>query len=205
VIDSQKIAASPKFFLCLALVLSGITLNVLMAWSCILWSPSSHSHYPLEGDKSELTVGPNGIRNWWLTNQGFGVWETRALGSKNFEVFTLRMNDYTPVFFRGGWPMFSMQSVVTGVPPPGTNPMNYDDYLRKWKLPVGEILHRGLQTSKLPAWLHAQENRRLPAIPMWFGFVGNTLFYSLALSGLLSVWKKVSKSRTTNSSSVSRS
>jgi len=173
----------PKLSLGLALVLSGMALNVLVAWSCILWSPYSHLEYPINGDISELTDGPNGIHNWWSTYRGFGVWETRAMGSKNLEVFTLHMDDYTPVFFRGGWPMLSMQSVVTGVPPPGTNPEDYDDYLKKWKLPIGEILHRGLQTDWLPQWLHVQEARRLPIIPLWFGFAADTFFYFLALLG----------------------
>jgi len=77
----------------------------------------------------------------------------------------------TPAYYRCGWPMFSMQSLVT----------HYEDsnghYLAGNELPLTEIVHRGIQTSKLPAWFHIQEGRRLPVIPLWFGFACNTAIY----------------------------
>jgi len=171
-----------KIILGLALVLSGVILNVLVAWGCVLWSPYSHYVWPQEKADHTLPgtiLGPNHSPGWWHTSTGFGVfesepWNARVDDETYFHGFR---SSLTPAFFCCGWPMFSMQSLVT----------HYEDvqghYLAGRELPCAEIIHRGLQTSKLPARLHAQENRRLPAVPLWFGFIGNTLFYSLVLFG----------------------
>ena len=66
--------------------------------------------------------------------------------------------------------MWSLHSTVT-----------FHDYRARWDLPVAEILRRGLQTSWFPAWLHAHKERRLPLVPLWFGFAVNTLVYYCVL------------------------
>ena len=77
--------------------------------------------------------------------------------------------------------MRSLQSKVT-----------FHDYRARWELPAEEILHRGMQTSLLPAWVRAKEDRRLPLVPFWPGFAFNTFFYFVALVGVRLVWRRVS-------------
>ena len=78
--------------------------------------------------------------------------------------------------------MYSMQSVVR------FRYANDGHYRSGWELPPSEILSRGLQTSALPAWLHAQAERRLPLVPLWPGFVIDTLLCFAALIGLRYLW-----------------
>jgi hypothetical protein len=191
----------PKLILCLALVLSGMILNVLVAWSCILWSPNNLSIMPQE--KADHTmpdqnIGPDGTHGWWFTGSGFGVWESELSGAEvdpgdNGQLFfNSWRGSRTPAFYRGGWPMLSMQSLVNAVPDP-KHIHDTGEVLMKWNLPFGEIVHRGLQTDSLPAWLHVQEGRRLPIVPLWLGFAVDTLLYFLVLRGfyflLCRIWK----------------
>ena len=180
----------PKLILCLALVLSGAVLNVLVAWGCVLWSP--YNHYVRPQEKADHTLpgtilGPNHSPGWWVTSTGFGVfesepWNARVDDETYFHGFR---SSLTPAFYRCGWPIFSMQSLVT----------HYEDtqgrYLAGQELPRLEIIRRGFQTSKLPSWLHAKEQRRLPVIPVLLGFFCNTLFYFLLLFGLFSLGGKL--------------
>jgi hypothetical protein len=175
------------------MLVGSTTITVLVAWACILFSPYKQSSWPRDGTPSYLTDGPNGIQNWWMVNRGFGVWESRAMGSRSLDIFSWHDDAYTPAFFRGGWPMYSMQSVVVGVPPNGADPNDYDHYLRRLDLPFGEIIRRGLQTSQLPAWWHVQEARRLPIIPFWPGFIVDTSFYFVMSFGFLILWQKARK------------
>jgi hypothetical protein len=190
---------NPKLILCLALVLSGMILNVLVAWSFILWSPYNRSIMPHE--KSDHTmpdenIGPDGTLGWWFTGYGFGVWTSEPSSAETFdgEVFLHWRNSETPAFYRGGWPMLSMQSIVNAMPDSAHADQELD--LAKWDLPIKEILHRGLQTDWLPSWLHVKEERRLPFVPLWLGFVFDTFFYFLALLGfyflLCRIWKRKS-------------
>jgi hypothetical protein len=174
------------------MLIGSMAISAMVAWACILYSPYKQSSWPRDGTQPYLTDGPKGIRNWWMVNRGFGVWEARAMGSRSLDVFSFH-DGYTPAFFRGGWPLYSMQSIVVGVPPKGADPNDYDHYLRKWDLPVGEIVRRGLQTRWLPSWLHVQEGRRLPILPYWLGFIVDTLFYFAVLFGFSVLWQRAQK------------
>jgi len=192
-----------KLILCLALILSGMILNVLVAWSCILWSPYNRSIMPQEKTDNTMPdeiVGPNGIRGWWFTGSGFGVWTSEPSGAEveagdNGQLmFNSWRGRETPAFYRGGWPMLSMQSVVNALPDSAHADQELD--LAKWNLPLKEILHRGLQTDWLPSWLQVKEERRLPFVPLSLGFVFDTFFYFLVLLGfyflLCRIWKRKS-------------
>ncbi|HEY5041834.1 MAG TPA: hypothetical protein VIK53_07510 [Verrucomicrobiae bacterium] len=180
----------PKLILCLALILSAVILNVLVAWGCVLWSPYKHFIEPQEKADNTMPgylVGPDNSLDWWFTSTGFGVFESMPCAAhvtEGGEYFRRWAGSVTPAYYRCGWPLLSMQSLVK------SREDSQGRELVTWQLSNAEILHRGLQTSKLAAWLHAQEERRLPIVPLWIGFVCNTLFYFLVLLGLFSLWKR---------------
>ena len=183
----------------LLLFVLSIFLNVLVAWACILWSPYIRSSLPPEREDGELPStfpGPDGSCNWWWTGQGFGVSDaipTGAAVSEGGAYFRYWKGSGTPAFYRGGWPTLSMQSVVTAHGDAvGAN-------LAKWNLPYREIVRRGLQTSLVPAWLHARKERRLPIVPLWPGFAANKLFYFGVLFTLTFLWRRIRKQTMNNS------
>ncbi len=170
----------------LILLLAAALLNVLVAWVCLLWSPyTSHavpSDEPTDGGYPPMITGPYGESNWWFSAKGFGVWQAVPSGARGAEGhFLYWRGEHTPAYYRGGWPMRSLQSKVT-----------FRDYRARWDLPAEEILRRGIQTSLLPAWVRAKEDRRLPLVPFWPGFAFNTFFYFLVLVALRFGWPRVS-------------
>jgi hypothetical protein len=181
---------TPRARTFLLLLVSSIFLNVLVAWACILWSPYTRGRLPPQRADRRVRAtspGPNGVCRWWWTGQGFGVSDAVPIGAavtEGDEFLRYWKGSGTPGFYRGGWPMLSMQSVVT----------NHRDAaganLARWNLPYREILRRGFQTSLVPAWLHARGDRRLPMVPLWFGFAVNTLFYLGALSAFPFLWRR---------------
>lgn len=84
-----------------------------------------------------------------------------------------------------GWPLKSLRSVVYTTGRDGV-------MATKRHLPWRVILGRGVNTSDLPAWLHAYPQRRLPLVPMPVGFVVNTLLYAL---GAWVVWAGILRYR----------
>jgi hypothetical protein len=170
----------------LILAVAGL-LNILVAWGCMFWSPYSYNVGPVEKPDQTLPdeiPGPDGSMGWWVTVVGTGVSYTSPRIAEVFEQRFFNGWKYTatPAYYRSGWPMKSMQSVVRY--------RQSDDghELTRWELPKTEILSRGLQTNDLPAWLHAVDDRRVPMIPMWAGFAANTALYSLMLLACRRVW-----------------
>lgn len=178
------------FRLVLILFIATVTLNVLVAWGCILWSPyTTHtkpSDEPSDDGYPAKIAGPYGQPGWWFSRSGFGCSQAVLRGARGAEGwFVYWRGSHTPAYYRGGWPMHSLQSTVT-----------FHDDRRRWNLPGTEIFRRGLQTNWLPDWLHAQQDRRLPVVPFWPGFVVNTLLYFAALTGFRLFAMRVAK-RTT--------
>jgi hypothetical protein len=164
-----------RFIPFLILFIAAATLNVLVAWTCISWSPyTSHSapsdEKSADGYPSQI-AGPDGQNGWWFTDAGIGAWQSVPCGARGMEgEFVYWRGTHTPAHYRGGWPMYSLQATVT-----------FHDYRARWQLPLTEILRRGIQTSFLPRWLHVHEGRRLPIVPSWAGFAVNTLLYVFVL------------------------
>lgn len=174
-----------KFRLFLTMFFAAAMLNWLIAWACILWSPYIRHTEPSEqraADGWPATIaGLYGQQGWWFTGWGFGVWESVPSGARGSEGgFLYWRGSATPAYYRGGWPMLSVQSTVT-----------FHDYLTQWDLPIGEIFHRGIQTGWLPAWMHAHDGRRLPLVPLWLGFAANTLLFFGILLAIRVVWLRI--------------
>ncbi len=169
------------------LFIAAAMLNVLLAWGCVLWSPYT-THTKPSNERSNdgypaKIVGPYGQPGWWFSASGFGVAQAVPSGARGAEGrFVYWRGSHTPAYYRGGWPLHSMQSTVT-----------FHDYRARWELPAQEILKRGLQTSCLPEWLHAQPGRRLPLVPFWPGCLINSLLYFVALTGLRFFWVRFVK------------
>jgi hypothetical protein len=178
---------------------ASIIFNMLVAWGCLLWSPYTRFISPQEkADHSmpDNIRGPDGSFGWWFLSFGFGVFAAEPQSAEVSEggaYFKYWRSGNTPAYYRGGWPMFSMQSLVRYQQAPDGHDISGRE------LPLSEILSRGLQTSWLPSWLHAREDRRLPIVPLWLGFSFDTLFYFGVFSAVVLVWQRV-RSRTPNKS-----
>jgi hypothetical protein len=162
----------------LILFIAAAMLNVLVSWGCILWSPYTSRTAPSEERSADgypaSIAGPYGQKGYWFTATGFGVWKSVPLGARGAEgEFISWRGTHTPAYYRGGWPMWSLQSTVT-----------FHDYRARWDLPVAEILRGGMQTSWVPASLQVHQERRLPLVPVWPGFAANTLVYFFVLVGI---------------------
>ena len=152
-----------------------VAVNVLVVWASLMWSPSRHHVQPVDpgtGAFPKDIVGPTGEPGWWFIDSGFGQMSAvLSEGRGNEQQFAYFYGEHTPAYYRGGWPLYSMQSVVR------FQQANDGTYLSEWTLSWSEIIHRGIQTTALPAWLHVIPRRRLPVIPLWAGFIVDTFFY----------------------------
>jgi hypothetical protein len=170
----------------LSLVL-GVAGTYVFAWGFALWSPYSVSLMPPSpgaGEKLPPSVeGPDGTRGWWETTQGFGVMEAAPIGAHMTEDEEFRhwAARGTPAYYRSGWPLQAVGSVVRCV----EDPAGRGAYLTRWNLPTQEIIRRGINTNDAPAWLHAQPDRRLALLPMWPGFAIDAVLYAMLAGCLL--------------------
>jgi len=156
----------------LLLVISMIV-NVLAAWGCMLWSPYTE---PEEDPDLGESIGPNGIKAWWYTKWGVGVWETESFGGSKL------------AFYRSGFPMLSMQAAVDETPDKMGNKSPSEGNLH-----VFEIARRGFLTNSFPIWMNVESFRRIPFLPIWLGFAVNTMFYFGVGLGFMFLWKKFRK------------
>jgi len=172
----------------LLMLATSVFFVVLVTWSFVLWSPYTHvtmpAEEPLFDGYPDTVPGPDGLRAWWFTKSGVGVMETVPSGAKGTDGggFSAWWGGFTPAYYRGGWPMLAMQSVVR------VQKNFHGRELVGWELPRGEIFRRGLQTDSLPGWLCIQPGRRLPLVPLWAGFGIDALAYFTALGGLRYLW-----------------
>jgi len=70
-----------------------------------------------------------------------------------------------------GWPALAMKSRVQ---------MYFDErgVASGWDLPTGELVLRGFPTTRLPDWMGASTNDRLPIMPVFPAFAYNTLTFA---------------------------
>jgi len=168
-------------------VLVGAAINVAVAWSCAAWAPVTRSTAPNDsrhGEWPEAMPGPDGRLGHWYTYHGFGwvEWVPPAGAACLEGRFKHWVGQGTPAIRKAGIPFLSLRSDVNVV-------RSADGQaLSRWDLPWDEILRRGSKTSSLPSFLLAKPGRRLPLVPIWPGFLFNTLFYALVVaSGALMI------------------
>lgn len=176
----------------LRLVIVGAILTVLVAWSCILFASPQHGSAPAISAGVPVSVaGPPGEEpgQWFhVAGRGWTAAEPhgyRIYGDGGDDSFKDWMGGGTPAVRAAGWPCYALWSRVDAV-----ESHRGIAYPTRWQLPAGEILRRGIPTESLPtewlARLHprlaANEPTRLPLVPLWPGFLVDTVvFGALAL------------------------
>lgn len=133
-----------------------------VAWACAVWMPV------------ERTVPP--VRDEWIGTQrirGPGYSGTTVLTARGFEDGPMEWARTGESSFRAGWPLAMYRSRVV----PRSS-------LSGFELPIGELLRRGYPTDRLPGWLRAEPNRRVPIEPVWAGFAGNVVFWGALIFGV---------------------
>ncbi len=200
---AAKASTGPRPFLHLRRMVTwlsaGASITVLVAWICLLWAPARSTFDPFDHPSQAIEkVDPDGEKGLYYEETGHG-WEYaffRGDGGENGGYFW--KPPYGGTYHRvAGWPFHAMRSRVevldsqiSGRTNEGLEASGYVPpwvaQRTRWALPWTEIIYRGLASKDLPAWLHAQPNRRLPLIPMPRGFAEDTVVF--AVLGLLSEW-----------------
>jgi hypothetical protein len=168
----------------------GAAITIVVAWACAMWSPvrSTLDPFPNPAGMAD-TSDPDGDVGLHGIESGFGWMLTELRGTRS------TLNGREDIYWYGpwggvyhrlaGWPMASLRSRVEVLDSDRANQVYEGEPepvpvlpRRRWALPAGEIVHRGLATKDLPGWMHAQPDRRLPLIPMGLGFAVDTLVYA---------------------------
>lgn len=164
-------------------ILLGMAITVSVAWMCASWSPVTQAVFPVEtvhGEYPDFIPGPECVDEqeaWWHIGYGRGWMEAMPMGAAGAEgFFKYFQGNFSPAYRQAGWPWRALGSVVR------VAYARNGDYLARWDLPNGEILRRGPQTDELPELFHAKPGRRIPLLPLWPGFVLDTLVYAGAVA-----------------------
>lgn len=152
-------------------------INYPVAWGLATWSPYRSVTEPATtigpDGFPEAVAGPDGALGWWEVVRGRGLVCEAPLVARGFEDhFKCWGGTLTPAYRSSGWPLMSVGSVVCAQPGPSGSAASRED------LPLDEIARRGLNTSDLPSWLRAKPERRLGLMPLWPGFLVNTVLYT---------------------------
>jgi hypothetical protein len=171
--------------LCLLL---GAAVNVLVAWGCALWSPrptppfdgtfggwSPFERYHREPRAHWLLAVPDGwpaapAGMYWFAAHG-AMTTSATCGHDSGDPFWLGLESS----FRTGYPWLALASVSHGQfsMPIGGRPQIAN-------LPV-PVWGAGLRPPEFMRRLGIHPERMVPLLPLWPGFVGNTLIYALAV------------------------
>lgn len=168
----------------LRLFFTAVVVCYAVAWGCVLWAPYTRTMMPPSEVKDRSLdkwweppkiVGPHGREDWWFTADGIGAWQSVPSRFRMSDGigFLYWKGQSTPAYYRGGWPMLAVESTIT-----------IQDGRSAWDLPLVELLRRGLPTDRLPGWLHARDDRRLPLVPIFPGLAVDT---ALVFAGLVAV------------------
>jgi hypothetical protein len=150
-----------KLLLFLLVIGGGAIINVAVAWGCAayLWRffPSEEFTRPMV-ESTSIAHAPFGCK--YELSPHFEV-------IREYE-YAMSLTEDTRSY---GLPCLSVKSVVYGY-------ADATGWVGGWDLPWREKLLRGYPTARLPAWTHASYSDRLAIIPIWPGFVLNTIFYA---------------------------
>ncbi len=152
-----------RLFIALAFLLAGAVVNVAVAWGCVMWSPlhdasvSQRQRTMIETafidhfGLDEDTRPPHTAHNW---GRGVTVWfadRSRPIEHQDNKYLFL---------FEAGWPLRGVHG-------------------RMW----GAGSSHGLRGVIRAPWTISRKGstRALPLIPIWPGFIANSLFYAVVL------------------------
>ncbi len=177
-------------------IIFGAAMTVSVAWVCAMWSPirTVIKPFPNPGTIPD-TTDLDGTKGLHYFEAGVG-WSYSSLcgtryTTKNNVVWVNWAGPYGGTFHRvAGWPLPAVWSRVEVLDSQASNRIFEGEpehlYVTtqrvRWELPLSEIIHRGIATKDLPGWFHAEQDRRLPLVPLLFGFLVNTAVYALFLA-----------------------
>lgn len=164
----------------------GILITVLVSWFCAGWTRSiTHTQPPELHLINEIEHGVNNIS----TSEAIGYYAEHRTGARGAEGGFLYWTSYFSTRSYSGWPFYALQSRVKPF-----HAAESSKALQAWELPIEEHIKRGFPTNRLPSWCFAFGSRRLPLVPMWPGFLINTLFWG-TLSWVLASAAKLIRRR----------
>ena len=165
--------------LLLTFLLFGALATVLVAWSLAAWS--SEYDYEDERDRQMRRFDACEL----LTLEGASDPAAYMYYSANYQglgwiYFTWGNPEALRLY---GWPHYALYSDVE------RNPSGPGGTLYRWEMPLPIIIARGLNTSDLEGYyhlgfFHAQYEHRLALLPLWRGFLIDTLFYAAVVAFL---------------------
>ena len=141
-------------------ILMGATATILVAWAAALWSPAGSAGLLMRAIFPE-------------DGKVCSFWQMSAFGWR----YSFVSGSYV-AFYEAGWPFYAMFSRIDERNSFKVGPKGMI-VLRRWQLPFGEIIHRGVGDQDFPAWWHVQPNRRVSLIPRTIGFAADTIFYAI--------------------------
>jgi hypothetical protein len=184
-------------------VVIGMVATVAVAWACALWSPVRRTVDPFPNPMSiRNTVDPDGKIGLYYQETGVGWGFMYQRGERS-------LRDPSDVFWNGpyggeqyriaGWPVAALRSRVRVLDSQAAgrfgegevDPRPKRQRLR-WELPWSEIIHRGIATKDLPDFIHPASNRRLPLVPLAWGFAVDTTIYALIATIFVFAFKSAS-------------
>lgn len=147
--------------------LAGAAIASAVACACAVWSPVRGPGLPPVRDAWRCVTEAGGFgyrtRHEWSARGVEGVptsWHRAVRGE-----------------YLAGWPVPMLASAVApGAAErddPGRAPAGLD-------LPLTEMVRRGFPTNRLPAFVSALPERRVPVAPLWGGVAVNTAFWGAA-------------------------
>lgn len=127
-----------------------------------MWAPNRWVTLPGMG----ITPGPNSLATFGYSG------EVAISGYRGSEDYIKEWLHSGPGTYEAGWPVKMFRSYVKPHWVRDRAPSGFE-------LPFGELVVRGFPTNRLPKFLHAKRERRLPIMPMWGGAIINVTFWSI--------------------------
>lgn len=181
-----------------------------IAWGCAIWSPVRSTLDPFPNPTGfSATIDPDGDWGFHYIETGIG-WQYMTLRGYGKSVQDVIWNPpWGGTYHRtAGWPWPALRSRVEVLDSQAANRVSEGDGVPRnpiliqrlrWQLPLREIVFRGVASKDLPAWVHAESNRRLPLVPLPLWLLGDTLLYGVAIAGIAllfrPVWRRCHRDR----------
>jgi hypothetical protein len=178
-------------------LVAGAIMNVVVAWICAAYSPWLTYVGPKDPEwpaDPEQIVGPDGTRGWWHITRGVGWLEYAGQMWRGADghFFCWSGVSAPPIVREAGFPFRSVRSVVSAIDS-DFDPAAQSPKRVRWQLPVRGVISRGVNTSDLPLWTRVIENRRIPLVPMFWGFTANSIVYACLCLAMLKLLKKLAR------------
>ncbi|MGH7242463.1 MAG: hypothetical protein ACREJD_03490 [Phycisphaerales bacterium] len=154
----------------------GFAVATCTALACSLWEPVQYTMPPRPRSLDAFLGSEKQILTGWGFSGSVG------LGGRGSEDYFKEWTYIGPGEYRAGWPVRMLVSNVAAC----HNKKRLA--LAGFDLPPAELFKRGFPTDRLPSFVHAKPERRIPMKPLWFGTVVNTIVWSAFVAGGMFMW-----------------